>query len=284
MKIISKLILLCFIIVFVLGNYSYAMGEEKPKIAVMNLNAEGVSAVVANAVGEFLRNDFMDMGKYSVIERAGMEQILAEQKFQLSGCTSQECAVRVGKILNVRKMVVGSVIKLDKYYINIRVVDIETGEIENSVRKSCEGQEGLEKKSRIIAGILSGKKTKEVKSEVPKKAPGTELYSPIRTNYNEWREATRSNNSSFLGAWIFVGLGSLFFVFPIIYKGISGYDVAGSTYVISLGGISLLGGLIILPSTYKKKRLLKEIAERNRWTLTMNNDGKMMLAYNVYWK
>jgi hypothetical protein len=69
-----------------------------------------------------------------------MESILQEQGFQLSGCTSTECAVEAGKLLGVEKMVTGSVGKIgDLYNINIRLFDVGTGQIENTVSHKHEG-------------------------------------------------------------------------------------------------------------------------------------------------
>ena len=57
------------------------------------------------------------------------KRVLAEQAFQQTGCTSQECAVRPGKLLNVRRIVVGNCGKLlGTYFVSIRVVGVETGQ------------------------------------------------------------------------------------------------------------------------------------------------------------
>jgi PBP1b-binding outer membrane lipoprotein LpoB len=62
-----------------------------------------------------------------------MNKILAEQKFQQLGYTDQDYAVKLGKLLNVHRVIVGTVSKLMKaYYINVSVVNVETGEIEFS--------------------------------------------------------------------------------------------------------------------------------------------------------
>ena len=43
-----------------------------------------------------------------MVERNQMEEILNEQGFQQSGCTSAECAAEVGALLGVQNMVSGS--------------------------------------------------------------------------------------------------------------------------------------------------------------------------------
>ena len=44
-----------------------------------------------------------------------MEDILKEQGFQQTGCTSDECVVEVGKIIGVQQMVGGSISKVGNY-------------------------------------------------------------------------------------------------------------------------------------------------------------------------
>lgn len=69
-------------------------------------------------------------GKYKIIERSMMAEILKEQQFQQTGCTSSECAVEVGQILGVENIVFGSVGKLGAIYsISLRLIDVATGEV-----------------------------------------------------------------------------------------------------------------------------------------------------------
>jgi len=68
-----------------------------------------------------------------------MDKILSEAAFQQTGCTSSECAAQVGKILNVQKMIVGSLSKIEgTYCANANYVDVETGKIERSETVTCD--------------------------------------------------------------------------------------------------------------------------------------------------
>ena len=73
----------------------------------------------------------INSGYFTVLERGAINSILKEVDFQQSGCTSAECAVQIGKVLAVRKMIVGSVSKLGrKYFIALRMVDVESSQID----------------------------------------------------------------------------------------------------------------------------------------------------------
>jgi formylglycine-generating enzyme required for sulfatase activity len=66
-----------------------------------------------------------------VVEERKMRKVLAVQAFQQTGCTDQTCAVKLGRLLNAKKVITGSlsVLGTDRY-LNVRLVDVETGEIE----------------------------------------------------------------------------------------------------------------------------------------------------------
>jgi hypothetical protein len=110
-----------------------ATETSKQTIAVLDFQANNASAGDAAFVSEFVRSAVVKAGVYNVVDKKNMEKILAEQAFQQSGCTSEECAVKLGKILNVNKMVVGIYGNFEGTRIlTARLVDVETGKIEKS--------------------------------------------------------------------------------------------------------------------------------------------------------
>ena len=97
-------------------------------IAVSDLEAHETSAMEASTIADFLRTELINSQAFIVLERSNMSTILAEQHFQQTGCTTNECAIQMGKILNVEKIVIGSFSKiLGAYHINVRLVAVETG-------------------------------------------------------------------------------------------------------------------------------------------------------------
>ncbi|MCX5784961.1 MAG: PorV/PorQ family protein [Elusimicrobia bacterium] len=99
-------------------------------IAVADFTAKNVSQSDASIVADFLRTEMVGTGLFNVMDRNNMDAVLAEQKFQNSGCTDQECVAQMGKLLNVQRMAVGSLSKLlDIYYITVNLIDVETGKI-----------------------------------------------------------------------------------------------------------------------------------------------------------
>ena len=107
-------------------------------VAVAELDGKNVSAMDAAIVSDFLRTELVRTRAFKVLDRQNMEKVLEEQSFQLMGCTTEECAVQMGKILNVTYMIVGTFSKfLETYYINVNVIDVETGQIVGAEAVEC---------------------------------------------------------------------------------------------------------------------------------------------------
>ena len=100
------------------------------QIAVLNLEAVGVSESESITLSDRLRSEIVSVGSFTVIERAKMNTILKEQGFQNSGCTTDECAVEIGKLLNIHVVTAGSIGQVGSMYtISLRMIDVESGEI-----------------------------------------------------------------------------------------------------------------------------------------------------------
>jgi len=59
-----------------------------------------------------------------------MDEILTEQGFQQSGCTTNECAVEMGKLMNVENIIGGSINKVgNTFSSSIKMINIQEGNI-----------------------------------------------------------------------------------------------------------------------------------------------------------
>lgn len=124
---------------------SVAAGPVRPAlplVAVMPLVGEGIDSSASNIVTDALADELMRLGRVRVMERSQMEKILSEQGFQNSGaCNGNECAVEVGRLLSIDRMVVGTLGKLgSSFTLSVRVVSVTTGEILGSSRRILKGE------------------------------------------------------------------------------------------------------------------------------------------------
>ncbi len=146
---------------FIVFPFVDSFGQLKPQIAILNLEGRGISESEAATLTDQLRGHLVNLGTFIVLDRHKMEDILQEQGFQQSGCTLTECAVRAGRLLNVQKMVAGSIGKIGKTYaVNILMIDVESGRIEKSFNRNSGGEiDGLLQILHDIARDFAGKKS-----------------------------------------------------------------------------------------------------------------------------
>ena len=110
----------------------FSFAQDK-YVAVMTLEPMGLTEVEANILSERLTNKLVSLKKYIVIERSNVDKIMKEQKFQYSGCTNNQCAVKIGELLNSNYIIIGSVSKFGTTYsIDARMIDVETSEVVDS--------------------------------------------------------------------------------------------------------------------------------------------------------
>lgn len=140
---------------------------KKMNIAVLNLEPRGgLSPSEVLSISDRLRGELINTGKYNVLERGQMDEILSEQGFQQTGvCSEASCIVEVGQLLAVHKMVGGSIGKVGKAYsINLKIIDVESGKIERQVSDDikCSKEDlvsfHIKNVARKMAGLVKEKK------------------------------------------------------------------------------------------------------------------------------
>jgi TolB-like protein len=114
-------------------------------LAVLDFEGKNTSQETADAVTELLRTSLFNTGRFTVVERAKVAQILEEQQFQSSGLTHMDQAVEIGRLLNVQKIMAGSLSRLGETFVmNTRIVDVQSGAVDLAVsKKSPGGEENL---------------------------------------------------------------------------------------------------------------------------------------------
>jgi len=115
-------------------------------VAVLEFEGIGVSQDEAKALSARFGSEFMDLskGRYTLVERQQMGEILEEQGLQQSGCVSSECAVEVGAALGAKFIIIGSISKVGTIFsINARMLDVESSQILKSINHDQVGDIGL---------------------------------------------------------------------------------------------------------------------------------------------
>ncbi len=153
-------IFLISILLFAISLPCWAQSSGRFNIAVLDMTMSGgIPDSYQRTLSDRLRAELFNTGRFTVIERNAMEDILGEQGFQMSGCTSDECAVEVGRLLGVERMIAGSVGRVGQIHsITVRMIDVETGAILDirNVDCQCPIEEVLSTQLRNAARLIAG--------------------------------------------------------------------------------------------------------------------------------
>jgi curli biogenesis system outer membrane secretion channel CsgG len=162
---------------------SVAFAQDKKRVAVMDFEYGTVSSSVAQIFGtnqdvgkgiaDMLVDRLVNDGRYSVIERKMLDKLIAEQNFSNSDRADPSSAARIGKLLGVDAIIIGSITQFGRddkstnvgaggwgglghfgiggvgtkeskavVQITARLVNVETGEILASVTGRGESKRG----------------------------------------------------------------------------------------------------------------------------------------------
>jgi len=161
-------VLILFLMLLSLFAFSGQATGQKIRIAVMPFKLHHIHQWwtwdwdVGGGIADMLITDLVNTGKFSVVERERLEEILQEQHLGVEGVTSAATAAKIGRVLGVQLFVFGSVTEFNierKIYslpivgkvvdgkarcaLQARLVNVETSEImatmEGSGRKSQTG-------------------------------------------------------------------------------------------------------------------------------------------------
>ena len=134
------------------------LAEGKQTVAILDFEGRGISEMEAATLTDRLMSEMVTTDAVIMVERNQMNEILNEQGFQQSGCTTAECAAEVGALLGVQNMVSGSFGKLgNTYTIDSKMFSVETGATIRSVSKTYKGEvDGLLPVIEVVAWELVG--------------------------------------------------------------------------------------------------------------------------------
>lgn len=120
---------LFFVLMLMALSLTATAQNKKMKIAVMDFKAGvGVNANEVEGLSDMLINTLFETKKFDIVERTQLNEVLKEQKLQ-GELTVQQC-VRIGRILGVESVLIGTVNYLSgEYNVDVRAVDVESGEV-----------------------------------------------------------------------------------------------------------------------------------------------------------
>lgn len=153
--------------------------HEKPRVAILPFDAARVSdkqvfdksgvAAFSDAAAQKALNAFVEMKRFTVIERAAIDKILSEQNFQMGDFADDQTITSIGKLLGTQYIVHGqiqsvSTSKKEKKYraqvqLHLRIIDVASGEVKSSRDVSGKSESRKELGSKIAYEALEDAET-----------------------------------------------------------------------------------------------------------------------------
>ena len=121
------------------------LNENVPKgnkVAILNVQSDYnnlseyiIEELIANAVNDKV---------FTVVDRAQLETIRMELKFQISGEVSDASALEIGKFLGAQSIVTGAISELaDRYRMRIRALDVKTAQVQGQYNRNVNASKTL---------------------------------------------------------------------------------------------------------------------------------------------
>ena len=109
--------------------------RAKEQLAVFDFETTSLTPEEIRLFTDQIGAYIAETGKYVLVERNKREQIMQEQNFSLSGLSDEKTALELGKMLTAHLILVGNIgnIGTERYWINIKMIDVSTGESIRSV-------------------------------------------------------------------------------------------------------------------------------------------------------
>lgn len=168
-----------------------ALTMNAQRYAILEFDAaKGISITQVDGISEMFSSCFRPQG-YTEVDRSFYDRIVAEQDLQHNERT-EDLAVRVGRIKNVSKVVVGKVSMLGgKYQVDVKVLDVETEQpiAKDGTTVTGDYREGICKFAKRVAAqiaITPGSTVSATSAPTAKKRTSVEvLYGYLKIFPNE---------------------------------------------------------------------------------------------------
>ncbi len=179
-----KRFLFLFAIIIIQATTLYAQKKEIAKniAAVLKFQREKDSEITdsdCTLLTTSLINALHKIKKIELMSREEMSKILDEQDFQRSEkCSDTECAVDLGKIIGVEKIIVGNVGKMgNTYVLYLQMINVETSKITETVEERFRGEkdEFLDR-MYVLAYKITGSPTPTPAANQPAQTAQTSSY------------------------------------------------------------------------------------------------------------
>ncbi|MEW6355870.1 MAG: CsgG/HfaB family protein [Planctomycetota bacterium] len=131
-----------------------AAADTKERIAIVDFDVQGDVGIAdaGKIVPRLLLSEFAE--KYEMVTRTQLQALLTEKNLQVSDLMDADKAKQYGKLIPVKYLVVGEVMKGAEYWMTAQLVEVGPGIIRSPRKVSASTYQELEKKIPLLGKLL----------------------------------------------------------------------------------------------------------------------------------
>ncbi len=142
-----------------------------PRVAVLEaLIPEDMDPAVVVPITDKIMEELVNSGKYIVLDRSFVTQVLSEKEFQISsGLVKTDEIKKVGQYLGADFVVVARASKIgETYFLSARMIDVKSGAVASQTSMEKPGKiDVLLEIARAVGVKIAGGEYKEIEEEAP---------------------------------------------------------------------------------------------------------------------
>jgi len=172
--------------------------NDKLRVAVFDPTSSSTSidSGTKEAVREIVSSTFVNTGKYIMVERSLLQQVMKEQKFSNTDVVDESQATELGRLAGANKVVL-SVVSLvgGRNMLSIKVIDVKTATIDQQKTKVVSSNDLLDFVEPLTLELLGEKASTGTVVQSSSSTPTQNNVAPKNTQ--EVSSETNSNDISF---------------------------------------------------------------------------------------
>jgi len=182
-----------------------ALAQSKPTVAIMYFNDGAIGkahdelAPLSKGICDVLISEMSDNPAIKVVERDQLQSVLGEQKLAADGTADKATAIKVGKLLSAHHMIFGGFVTdpSGTMVLNLRSVNVETGEIEYTTNASDKTANLLALIHKVAEKTNAGLKLPDIPKQVGEARQAKNEKIPFQAVmlYSRGLQAKDSNNN-----------------------------------------------------------------------------------------
>ncbi len=130
----------------VMAGRGMAAPRQKIQLALLDLQPVNCPVMTARSLTDQLLTKLYETRLFTIREKSQVDEVLEAQGINAKTCRDYDCAMKVGSLLKVKKVILGTVTKEgNRYTIDLLVVDVEEDTLDVSASALADGEKDLDR-------------------------------------------------------------------------------------------------------------------------------------------